>query len=179
MRRASELSFLVAVLLASGCAHGSKLATKPERDEEALAQAFMWIVRTTPPARRYVFNIDGAPPSGALARKAAAVSGLTRIASHFENPNADASATPLLSIHAARPVWSGPPDQVRVDASYYLGDTSVPCVVVLRHPAGKQDQWYLSYGLGHFSPSLPIDFEEIEAAVARSHVAAPCAEPLR
>jgi hypothetical protein len=148
---------LAALLATSACARvrAPKLYA-PDRDRAALAQAFAWIVRMAPPARRYVFNVEGAPPSAILAMEAASVSGLVQVGSHFENPNAQPPAASLASITAGRPVWSDPPDQVQVEASYNLGQASLSCVLVL-HPRTDGAAWTVTALQQHVQPGQSAD----------------------
>ena len=165
---------LAALLATSACARiRAPERYAPDRDRAALAQAFAWIVHMTPPARRYVFNVEGAPPSAILAMEAASVSGLVQVGSHFENPNAQAAAASLASITARRPVWSDPPDQVRVEARYNLGQTSVPCVLVL-HPRTDGAAWTVTGGLQYVQPGQSV---EDDTLLRLLRLAGPCSWP--
>lgn len=165
---------LAALLATSACARIRAPARyAPDRDRAALAQAFAWIVRITPPARRYVFYVEGAPPSAILAMEAASVSGLVQVGRHFENPNPQSAAASLASITAGRPVWSDPPDQVRVEARYNLGQTSVPCVLVL-HPRTDGATWTVT-GVQQHSQAGQSAYDDAFLQLLR--LAGPCSWP--
>src|SRR5258708_29531026 len=115
--RTSPLSWLtVAVLPVFGCDHHAHLSP---RDQGVMADIFAWMANAAPPAKRYIFEINGGQFTKAIARQIEKESGMVRLGPEFRPKRPEATAVSLVSMRADPPTWNAP-DEASLTINYQV-----------------------------------------------------------